>query len=177
MESTNNIVIGDGYALRQWRLTDETALVKYANNRKIWLNLRDAFPHPYTLADAREYLSRHRNEDFPNVFAIDNNGAAIGSIALHPQDDVHRLSAEIGYWLGEPFWGKGVTTRAVKAICQYGFSRLHLVRIYAAVFEWNPASMRVLEKAGFVREGTLRKYVLKDGTIINSVQFALVSAE
>ena len=129
------------------------------------------FPHPYTVADARGWLSRQKNRDSVTdlniALAIDHGGEAIGGIGLHPQGDVARLSAEIGYWLGEPHWGRGIMTAAVKALSRYGFSELGLVRIYAAVFEWNPASMRVLEKAGFVQEGRLRRSVIKDGKVID----------
>ncbi len=169
-----NLPLGNGYAIREWQLTDVKSLVKYANNRKISVNLRDTFPNPYTLADARDFIGQQQGRQIGINLAIDHAGEAIGGVGLQPQTDVHRFSAEIGYWLGEPFWGKGIATNAVRAMCQHGFSEMHLVRIYAAVFAWNPASMRVLEKAGFIREGIFRKSVVKDGKVVDSVLFALI---
>jgi RimJ/RimL family protein N-acetyltransferase len=168
------IDLGGGLVFRAWQQGDEPVLARYADNRKVWRNVRDGFPHPYTLADATAYVSRHAHEDPHVTFAIAGGGEPIGSIGLHLGEDVHRLTAEIGYWVAEPFWGQGIATRSAKAVCAYGFNTLGLVRIHAAVFEWNLASMRVLEKAGFVREAILRKSVLKDGHVIDSVQYVLV---
>src|SRR5438128_1846826 len=121
--------IGEGFILRSWRLTDEGSLLKYANNRKVWINLPDFFPHPYTIDDARAFLASRVGPEARMVLAIATPAEAIGAIGLRPRADVNRRSAELGYWLGEPFWGRGIATQAVKALCAYGFSTLDLVRI------------------------------------------------
>jgi ribosomal-protein-alanine N-acetyltransferase len=168
-----------GARLRHWRRGDEASLVQHANNRNVWRNLRDMFPHPYTLAHAEEWLQRQAGQPESLDFAIEVDGQACGGIGLHPQTDVARRSAEIGYWLGEAYWGRGIVSEAVKAVSAYGLAAPHLdlVRIYAHVFAWNPASMRVLEKAGFVREAVIRRAVTKDGETIDEVLYALVKDE
>jgi RimJ/RimL family protein N-acetyltransferase len=160
--------------IRGWRLGDEESLVRHANNYKIWRNLRDRFPHPYTRADARQWLEKETAESSSTNFAIDVDGAAVGAIGLVLYDDVFRRSAEIGYWLGEEFWGKGIVTEAVAALTDYAFSNFDLCRIYAGVFEWNPPSMRVLEKAGYQFEARLRKHITKDGQTIDEFIYAIV---
>jgi RimJ/RimL family protein N-acetyltransferase len=163
----------DGVNLRPWRMTDVETLVRYANNRKIWLNLRDRFPHPYTRADASEWVTHCAGETGPQTqFAIDMTGEAIGGIGFERFGDVHRMSAEIGYWLGEPFWRKGIATFTLITASDYGFAKLGLERLQATVFEWNAASMLVLEKAGYVREGRLRRSIIKDGQLIDSIIYA-----
>ena len=163
-----------GYSLRPWREGDEPALVKYANNRNIWINLKDIFPHPYTTEDAESWVQLQQDRDPLTEFAIANADEAIGGIGLRLQSDVYRRSAEVGYWLGEPFWGQGIATHAVRAMTEYAFERFDLVRLYALVKEWNPASARVLEKCGFTLEGRLRKGVTKDGKTIDLFLYALV---
>jgi len=164
-----------GFRIRSWRRSDESSLVRYADNRNIWINLRDRFPHPYRRTDARAWLA-HVAEDRPETnFAIDVDGEAVGGIGFHIQEDVHSLSAEIGYWLGEPFWGRGIATQAVRALSAHAFHAHGLARIYAFVFEWNPASARVLEKAGFTLEGRLRRSVTKDGRTIDQFLYAIVA--
>lgn len=161
-------------ALREFRRGDEPSLVRHANNRKVWLNVRDAFPFPYTPADAKAWIRMASAEALNQVFAIDVDGFAVGAIGLKPGEDVHRLSAEIGYWLGEEFWNRGIATEAVNAVTAYGFQTLEMVRIHAEVFMWNTASMRVLEKAGFVKEGVLAKSAIKDRKVIDQVVYARV---
>ncbi|MDP3062742.1 MAG: GNAT family N-acetyltransferase [Chloroflexota bacterium] len=168
------IDIGGGYRLRPWRAGDEASLAKYANNHKVWRNMRDSFPHPYTLEDARAWLTKREGQQPENVFAIATATEAVGGIGLHPQTDIDRRTAEVGYWLGEPFWGRGIATRAVRALVPYAFANFDLARLQAHVFEWNPASARVLEKAGFTLEARLRKAVTKDGQTIDMFQYALV---
>ena len=163
-----------GWWIRSWRPTDVAALVKYADNRKIWLNLDDRFPNPYREEDAQEEIDRTNGPQSELHYAIASDEEAIGSIGLHLQRDVYRRSAEIGYWLGEPFWGQGIATKAVRALTEYAFANLDLIRIYATVFEWNPASARVLEKAGYTCEGRLRKSVTKDGKTIDQLLYAIV---
>jgi [ribosomal protein S5]-alanine N-acetyltransferase len=162
------------FTIRNWQAGDELSLVHNANNRKIWRNVRDKFPHPYTLEDAIWWIGFANSETPVTHFAIAVDGAAVGGIGLILRDDVYRLSAEIGYWLGELYWGRGITSEAVCAITDYAFANFELCRIYAEVFEWNPASMRVLEKAGFQFEGRLRKCAIKDGQIIDACIYAIV---
>ncbi len=160
--------------LRPFRDGDQASLVRYANNRKIWINLRDRFPHPYTPANADAWIQEVAGAYVPVQCAIEIEGEVVGGIGITLQDDVHRRSAEIGYWLGEPFWGRGVMTEAVRAFTAYAFSTFDLCRIYATVFEWNHASARILEKAGYVLEGRLRKSVTKDGRTIDQFMYARV---
>ena len=158
--------------LRPWTDDDVSSLARYANNRRIWLNLRDAFPHPYTEEDAAEWLAKVREMSNAILLAIDVDGAAVGSIGVFRLDDVYKRSAEIGYWLAEPLWNRGIVTEAVAAITERAFRELEVVRIQAAIYAWNPASMRVLEKCGYVREGVLKKSVWKDGNLVDSVMYA-----
>lgn len=163
--------------LRPWRFSDADALVRHTNNRKIWLNLRDRFPHPYTEADAREWLAlRAADTGSPTNFAIEFEGEAIGAIGLEFFADVHRMTAEIGYWLGEPMWNRGFATIAVKAVTRYAFETFELQRLQAAIFEWNAASARVLEKAGYEFEGRMRNYVVKDNRIGDALLYAKLRA-
>ncbi len=163
--------------LRPWREEDTGSLVRYANNRKIWLNLRDAFPHPYSISAARKFIRMTRERADVHIFAIEVNGEAAGSIGYHQNSDVERISAEIGYWLGEPFWNRGITTEAVKAVTSYAIDQHQLIRVYAVPFEWNAASFRVLEKARFHLEGRMRRSVVKDGKIIDQLLYAYVVGE
>jgi len=160
--------------IRSWSLDDAAAVQRYANNRKIWLNVRDAFPHPYTLKDAHAFLSHVTQNEAQTTFAIATAAEAIGCIGLRLGTDVHARTAELGYWLGEPFWGRGIMSEAVMRFTRYGFDELQLVRIFAEPFETNRASARVLEKAGFVCEGQLRANVYKDGQFLDSLLYACV---
>lgn len=159
------------FSLRSWRPGDEESLVRYANNPKIAVNLRDEFPYPYTLADAEAWLNR---ADPALDFAIEVAGTAVGGIGLRLSQDAFRRSAEIGFWLGEPFWGWGIMTEALRTIANYAFAAFDLAQLYAGVFEWNPASARVLEKAGFVFEGRMRRAVTKRGRTGDQLLYALV---
>ena len=163
-----------GYTMRPWRAGNEEDLARYANNRNVWINLRDSFPHPYTVEDAIAWVQLQKDKEPAQSFAIATADEVIGGIGIKLQEDVHRGSAEIGYWLGEPFWGRGITTRALRALTGYAFANFDLVRLYATVFEWNPASTRALEKAGFTYEARLRKSVIKDGKVIDEFLYALV---
>jgi len=160
--------------LREWKPGDEQSLVRNANSRRIWRNLRDAFPHPYTLADAEHWINIANPTTPIRNFAIVVDGTAVGGIGLVLTDDVFRRSAEIGYWLGEPFWGRGIVTEAVRAVTDYAFATFDLCRVYAGVFEWNPASMRVLEKAGYEFECRMKKSVTKDGQTIDELIYAMI---
>jgi len=163
--------------VRSWRMADADSLTQHANNRKVWINLRDAFPHPYSMKDARAFLKGVRERTPETMFAIAVKGEAVGGIGfvLHP--DVERVSAEIGYWLGEPFWGRGIATEALAAVTAYAMQTHGLTRVYAVPFAWNAASCRVLEKAGYVLEGRLRKSAIKDGKLTDQMQYACVLAD
>ncbi len=160
--------------LRPWKLGDEPSLEKHANNRKIWINVRDHFPHPYTRGDAMRWVQHASLYLHETVFAITVDGVAVGSIGLVAKDDVYRKSMEIGYWLGEEFWGRGIVSEAVGAVTAYGFDRFDIVRIYADVFDRNLASARVLEKNGYVLEARLKRAVVKDGMITDALLYANV---
>ncbi|MBI1176312.1 GNAT family N-acetyltransferase [bacterium] len=160
--------------IRPLRHDDATTLQRYANNRNVWLSLRDVFPHPYTMEDAHAFLERVVQEKPEVTFAIATDSEVVGCIGLRLGNDVHRKTAELGYWLGEPFWGKGIMSEAVSDFTQYAFETFGLRRIFAEPFEGNRASARVLEKAGFVCEGRLRANVLKDGKTLDSFLYARV---
>ena len=158
--------------IRDYRLGDAESLARHANNRKVWLGLRDAFPHPYRIEDAKKFL-QGPVPGLPRLnFCIDIGGAAVGGIGLRPGEDVHRHTAEFGYWLGEEFWGQGIMSEIVPAFVDYSFKEFSLNRIFAMPHSNNPTSARVLEKAGFVLEGRLRKNVVKDGQILDSLLYA-----
>jgi ribosomal-protein-alanine N-acetyltransferase len=158
--------------IRPWRLDDAESLTKHANNRKVWLALRDLFPHPYTMQDAQEFLRRTISEQPTTLFCIDVDGRAVGGIGIRVGHDVHRNTAELGYWLGEKFWGRSIMSEAVRAFRDFCFTNFPLHRVYAEPFANNPASARVLEKAGFFFEGRLKNNVIKDGKLLDSVLYA-----
>lgn len=158
--------------IRSWRPGDEPSLARHANSRKLWLNVRDHFPHPYTLADAVGWVDRAASAEPETQFAIEVDGEAAGGIGLFLQEDVARYSAELGYWLGEAHWGRGIATAAVRGFTDYAFRAFDLCRIHAVVFEWNPASRRVLEKAGYELEGRMRRAAVKDGQVIDQFLYA-----
>jgi RimJ/RimL family protein N-acetyltransferase len=158
--------------VRPWRLNDADSLVRHANNRKVWLVVRDRFPHPYTIQDAHEFLQRATTEQPEMKFCIEVEGAAVGGIGVHPGEDVHRHTATMGYWLGEQYWGRGIMTEAVTAVTDFCFNNFPLRRISAEVFANNPGSARVLEKAGFTLEGRLKDHVLKEGKLLDTLLYA-----
>ena len=171
----SSVILSDEIvSLREFRRNDDIRIAELANNEKIAINLRDGFPYPYTLRDAAIFLDKFIDLDPPSVFAIEYQGEYVGNIGLHKATDVYRKSAEIGYFLGEPFWNKGIMTRAVNMICDYGFKTLDIVRIHAGIFEYNPASMRVLEKCGFKCEAISEKAIFKKGKLYNEYRYAKV---
>lgn len=154
--------------IRPWKNTDAEPLVQLANNKKIWNNLRDYFPHPYTAKDARAWLDFNNGLTSPLHFVIEVNGQFAGGIGMLPKTDVYKCNMEIGYWLGEPFWGKGIATKAIALICDLIAKEYpHINRIYAEVFENNKASMRALEKNGFVLESVRKKAVFKNNVLLD----------
>ena len=165
------------YKIRSYSKSDKDSIIKYANNINVSRNLRDSFPFPYTKKDAIEWLRTVCNQKIEMNFALASDEELIGGIGLMPQPDVYRFSAEIGYWLAEPFWGKGITTNAVIAMTKFAFDNFNFNRLFAAVFEGNPASMKVLEKAGYKLEGRLRHSVFKEGIFKDQFMFSILREE
>ena len=160
--------------LRKWQIGDGPSIARYGNNPKIAANLRDGFPYPYTLADGRAFVERciGGDETLQCCRAIVVDGEAVGSIGVFLQTDVYRKCGELGYWLGEPFWGQGIMTRAVEEICDHVFANYDVARIYAEPFAENVGSRRVLEKAGFALEGTMRWGAVKNGRLMDWCMYA-----
>ena len=158
--------------IRSWRADDAPALAASANNRNVWLCVSDKMPSPYTLADAEAYLQKTFASDAEQSFCLEVGGIVGGGIGLVPGSDIYRISAELGYWLAEPFWGRGIMTDAVRVFVAERFAVVPLQRIFAQVYARNLASARVLEKAGFQFEGRLRNNVIKDGEILDSLLYA-----
>jgi len=166
-----------GCEVRSFSETDAASLAFHANNRAIWRNLRDRFPHPYREEDARAYISRAREQTPETSFAIAVDGAAVGGIGLMVGSDVERLSAELGYWLGEPYWGRGIVTECVRAVSAHALRELSLRRVFALPFAGNGASCRVLEKAGFTLEARLRSSAIKEGRMTDQFLYALIASD
>lgn len=163
------------FELRKWQISDAENVAKYGNNVKIANNLRDAFPHPYTVDDARWVINEYSNNDETRqcTRAIVVNGQAVGSIGVFVKNDVYCKDAEIGYWLGESFWNKGITSEAIKQMCKFAFQKYDIVRISAETYACNIASRKVLENAGFKLEGVLKKSIYKNGELLDSCIYAL----
>lgn len=153
---------------------DAPSIARHANNRAVWLNMRDLLPHPYTLADAEEFLAHATRCHPPTSFAIEVDGAAAGVIGVRLKTDVDRTGAEMGYWLGEQFWGRGIMSEVIPAFTRWALAEFQLTRLEALVFEWNPASAKVLERAGYQLEGILRKSAIKDARLIDRMMYAFV---
>lgn len=165
--------------IRKWELSDAADLAAALSNKKVQDNLRDGLPYPYTEQDGIEFisamLSADRNDIF--AFAITIDDKAIGSIGAFRQSNIHKQTAELGYYIGEDYWGKGIMTEAVKQICEFVFSKSDIIRIYAEPFAYNTASCRALEKAGFQYEGTLRKNAVKNGKVLDMKMYSLLREE
>ncbi len=166
-------------ALVPWEERFAPALAEYANNPNVFANLRDRFPHPYTEKDARDYIRLCADEDGRAFLAraITVDGVCVGSVTVTVGEDIYRRSGELGYFLGEPFWGKGIMTWAAREICREAFEKLDIVRIHAEPMAYNIGSRRVLEKAGFTLEGTLRQSVYKRGQMFDSYIYSLLKEE
>jgi RimJ/RimL family protein N-acetyltransferase len=162
-------------AVRSWRPDDLGSLVANADNRKIWLNLRDRFPYPYTRRAGREFIRLAMSQRPETMLAIAVDDEAVGGIGFTVLTDVERVSAEIGYWLGEPFWGRGIVTEALVAVTRYAMESCGLTRIYALPFASNIASCRVLEKAGYTLEARLRRSAIKDGHVVDQLQYSFIA--
>ena len=161
------------FTLRPFRNSDLASLVKYANNYNIAKFLTNQFPHPYTEEDGQKFISGVSNAHPVNVFAIDVDGEAVGAIGIFQQSDIHEKNAEMGYWLAEPFWGNGIVTRAIGETVDYGFKTFDILQIFARPFSTNPASQRVLGKAGFVCEARLKNAVYKNGNCMDELIYVI----
>ena len=160
--------------IRKWSLTDAKDLAAALSNKKILDNLRDGLPYPYTEQDGQDFISAMlaADEDETFAFAITVDSRVIGSIGAFRQGNIHRQAAELGYYIAEEYWGRGIMTEAVNRLCDYVFSHTDIIRIYAEPFAYNSASCRVLEKAGFQYEGTLRSNAVKNGKVLDMRMYA-----
>ncbi len=165
--------------IRKWQLKDARSLAAALSNKKVQDNLRDGLPYPYTEKDGADFisemLSADENETF--AFAITVDDVAVGSIGVFRQGNIHRQTAELGYYIAEKYWGKGIMTEAVKQVCDYVFQKSDIIRIYGEPFAYNTASLRVLEKAGFQYEGTLRNNAVKNGKVLDMKMYAILKEE
>lgn len=164
--------------LRDWKIEDAPDLAKALNNKNILDKLRDGIPYPYTHKDAEDFIRATLNADkyMQHVFAIEHGEKAIGCMGVFRQDNIHRFSGELGYYIAEPHWGKGLMTASIRQMCAHVFENTDMVRIFAQPFDSNQASCRVLEKAGFQLEGILRKNAIKNGEIMDMRMYALTKA-
>lgn len=160
--------------VRDWSPRDKDAVARFCGDRTLWRNLTDTFPHACTAADMDAWFAYLSAIAEPTHWAVEAGGEAVGGIGIEIGDGVFSRSADIGYWLAEPYWGRGIMTAAVGALVPYVLARYGLCRLEAAIFAWNPASMRVLERCGFVRESVSRASVFKDGQVIDRVVYAYV---
>lgn len=167
------------FKLRSWKTEDAESLAKSADNLNIAKNLRNAFPYPYTLEAAVWYINDTiANEEKKQInYAIVVDGQAVGSIGIFVKDDVYEKSAELGYWLSQDYWRKGIMSKAVQIICKEAFERFDIIRIFAEPFADNAGSRRVLEKVGFTCEGTMRSGVYKNGEIHSYCMYSILREE
>jgi ribosomal-protein-alanine N-acetyltransferase len=163
--------------VRDWHTGDAPALARHADNRSIARNLRDAFPHPYSLADAERFLAQVAEQDPRTYFCIAVEGEAVGGIGYTIHTDVERFTAEIGYWLSESHWGRGISTSALASLTRYAMHTHALRRVYATPYAWNDASVRVLVKAGYVFEGRMRSAAFKEEQVVDQLLYAFTEAE
>ena len=161
--------------LRPLVAADAESLARHANDHGVWRNLRDRFPHPYTVADAQAYIAHAAARPVQTSFGIVVDGQAIGNIGLMLGEDIARRSAEVGYWIGRAFWGRGIAVDALRATTQYAFDSLALARVFAVPFATTSRSVRVLEKAGYVREGVMRHSAVKEGRLLDQLLYAAYS--
>ena len=159
--------------LRNVNTATPEEIQKLANNHAIAVNLRDAFPCPYTVEDAVTYLELAANGVLGQVFGIYDNNTFVGCCSLIPQNDVYRINAEIGYWIGEPYWGRGYATDAVRQCLKFAFEELNLLRVYANIYEYNIGSMKVLEKVGFEKEAIIKSSIMKEGKIFDEHLYSI----
>ncbi len=165
---------GTGFIIRGWKKGDEVSLQKHADNPKVSACLMDRFPSPYTIDEAELWVNSLLHQDPLVNFAITVNGQVMGGIGLEPRQDVYHKTAILGYWLSEELWGRGIMPEAVKLVTSYAFTQLDFIRIQASVYSKNPASMRVLEKAGYTKEGIMRNAVTKNGVVMDEHLYAIL---
>ncbi|HYG15426.1 MAG TPA: GNAT family protein [Bacteroidia bacterium] len=164
------------FKLRPWNINDLDSLVKHAGNYNIAKNMTDSFPHPYSEENGRRFIEFATGDTPIRIFAIEVNGEAVGGIGLHPQNDIQRTNAELGYWLAEPYWGRGIITRAIPQMVEFGFNTFEITRIFARPFGTNMASQRVLEKTGFNLEARFEKTFYKNGEFVDELIYAIRKA-
>ncbi len=160
-------------SVRSFRDSDAAELAAQANNRSVWLQLRDRFPHPYTIDDARGFIAFARGADPETAFAVTVGDLPVGSIGAVLGQDVERCSAEVGYWLGEAYWGRGIATRVLLGFTRFAFATYGMERLFAVPLAANTASCRVLEKAGYRLEGRMRRSAVKDGVVQDQLLYAI----
>lgn len=161
------------FKLRPWNISDLDNLVKYANNWNVAKNMTDQFPYPYSEKDGKAFIEL-ATKDYPiHIFAIDIGGQAVGGIGIHPQADIHRKNAELGYWLAEPFWGQGIISNAIKSIVDFAFETYAINRVFARPYGTNIASQKVLEKNNFVLEGKFKQVLIKDNLLLDELVYAI----
>jgi len=171
------IVDKELYRMRPWHPDDASSLVKHASNPKVARNLRDDFPYPYTLPDARKWLDMVAENQSDLILALEIKGEAAGGIGIFIGKDVYRYNGEIGYWLSERYWGRGIMTDAVATLVDHAFTHTKCLRLFAAIFESNTPSMRILEKCGFHHEATHKQTVMKEGKLLDEHLFALLKKQ
>jgi RimJ/RimL family protein N-acetyltransferase len=165
-----------GIKIRDWVSCDAASLARCANNRNIWLNLRDRFPHPYLLTDAETWIAYCQAETGPDrSYAVEKDGEVMGSVGCTLNDGERRHVVDVGYWIGEPYWGQGIATRVLGMYSEYLFASEDVLRQEAQVYSWNPASCRVLEKTGFEQEACMKNAIRKDGHLLDSWLYAKVN--
>lgn len=167
-------IVKEKYTLREWQLTDIESLVKNANNIHIWRNMTDLFPHPYTQQDAESFIHMNMGKNEQDAFAIVVNGQAVGNIWFDRGKDVERFGAEIGYWLGEAYWGQNILSDAMQTVRDYIFTKTDIVRLFARAFSYNSGSMRVLEKSGFTKFGMSHQSAIKEGRFVDMPYYELL---
>jgi [ribosomal protein S5]-alanine N-acetyltransferase len=163
---------GEKCLLRPLRSGDESSLARHGNDREIWLNMRDRFPHPYTEESGRTFIGYASQQEPQTIFGIEIEGEVIGVISLIPGYDIERVSCEMGYWLGKQYWGRGIVVDAIRTLTRHAFDALGMHRVFAIPFVHNKGSCRALEKAGFQLEGTLRRSAVKDGKVQDQYLYA-----
>ena len=170
----NHQIQTKNFLLRPLQIEDAKSISEHANNKKIWLNVTDGFPHPYSQGNAVEFIYSKKDENPLTTFAIVVDGKAVGVISVTPKKGIYKIVAETGYWLSEKFWGKGIMTQANKEIVKYAFDNFpEIVKIIGLVYSENVGSARVLEKSGFIKEAFLKKACIKDGKVIDLITYAV----
>ncbi len=167
----------ENISLRAWATSDIDNLLKYANNPNIAKNMTNAFPHPYNQEAGEAFIAMANSKKPVSIFAICLNNEAIGGIGVHAQQDIHEKCAELGYWLAEPFWGKGITSKVVLKMIDFAFNNFDIIRLYARPFSSNIGSQKVLEKCGFNLEARLKKSIYKNGVYLDELIYSIVKDE